>query len=313
MSDQRTLAFRDIADQGYRLHLIRATILPAAQKAVLRSIYDHGGHRAVGDNRGHVKGCFASHETIAVEVGFCVRTVGQAVRQLKAAGLIHARKIGQSGGAIIEDKRIVWSNLDALFAMQQGLDVPAEDESIDVEPPRREGIDPATHPAIETASHPAIDPATIAEETLETIKPKKQEPTPPSPPKPRTGAGPDVDRLPEGWEGVFKTLVNRGVLKAKALCCELAGRGVPIALADKRITKAGANANGGALRVALRELGPDDVERWNAEQRARRRKAAQKIIADGKACKAPRWQVEKVLADEGLTFADAEPETVGNL
>lgn len=257
-SSQKELVFRDITARGWQLNLLRATWLPMIEKAVLIAIDGRGGHRPASDRRAGVVGCIASHATLANDIGAHEDSVGRALRKLKKAGLITATKRGCSGGSIIEDKRICWSNLDALWQEQNE----APDE---VHPDIETDIDSGIHPDNDSD----IDPDARSDKTRKRGNEETNNPPPPtSPAKPSEPKRRTVPAIPEGWGRVAKVLKARKVRARKPLCRALAASGVPVGLALETIAQASADATPGALYFELEQLGPDDVEDWIGRQRA---------------------------------------------
>lgn len=266
MSTSNKLSFPDITDRVWQRNLLRSTYLPFMQKAVLNAINDRGGYRVASDRRLGIVGCTASHATLARDIGVAAETVGRALRQLKKAGLVISTKQGCPGGSILEDKRICWSNLDALWQQQQENARPSHPEARRNDVVRVEsGIDSDIH----SDNEADIDSGARSDKTDKHLN--NQESTPSSPPTQVLL----FERLPEGWGRVAKALNARNVRARKQLCKALAKAGVPIALVLTMINTAGKDVTPAGLYHELSQIGPDDIEDFYVALEAKRELAKQ--------------------------------------
>lgn len=271
-SSQKSLVFRDITDAGWQRQLLRGVCLPTMQKFVLQAINNRGGHRPIADRRPGIFGCTASHAKLGEDMNVDEETVGRAIRALKKAGLIDAEKRGCHGGSIFEDKRICWSNLDALWQEQQ------------------EALSPrAVHETdSETDSHSDSETDSAPDKVNKCVSVKDPPPLIPSEASATSVAKPPA--LPEGWGKVRKALQAKTfavrtrdgkiveqklAAPLRKLCERLAASGVPPALALKVIDATSRDATPAGLYNALLDLGPDDVEEWRRELAARIRAAGE--------------------------------------
>lgn len=289
---QKRIAFRDITDRGWQLQLIRSTWLPVMQKAVLIAIDSRGGYRAISDQRPGVVGCTASHATLAHDIGAHEDSVGRALRALKKLGLIDAQKRGCSGGAIIEDKRICWSNLDDLWQRQQEEVAPKSHPEL----PDKKGekgdkrIETDIHPDIETDIDSDIHPDAPPEEVDKRLNEETNYSlSPPEAPardtrertisfltvqrrdgtlRPKILLGlrkmPPPVRYGEAWWKVIDAMDSRGITTPN----ELIERFIALQLSPKYVLHVLNESvkRDGALYYALCDLRFEGFERWRNKQ-----------------------------------------------